>query len=197
MKKENSKEIQKLSDEQLVKKIQFGLDEYFEELTNRYKKRLLQYITKFTNNADFSQDVLQNTFIKTHKYIHKFDINKKFSSWIYKIAYNETMTYLNKEKKNKNILSLDNNGKIEHNSFNQKDLEALSVNFWLENEMTNDIQASIKKLPIKYQKIIQMKFTQGLSYQEMSEILKLPINTIGTQLRRAKKQLIDIISKQI
>ena len=196
MKNINSKENQKLSDEELVKKIQSGFDDCFGELTNRYKKRLLKYITKFTNNTDFSQDVLQNTFIKIHKYIHKFDTNKKFSSWIYTIAHNETMTYLNKENKNKNTLSLDNDGKVACNSFNQADLEALSVNFWFKNEVNNDIQASIKKLPTKYQKIIQMKFIQDLSYREMSEILKLPINTIGTQLRRAKKQLIDIISKQ-
>ncbi len=193
MKKKNSIVKQDLSDEQLVKKIQSGNHENFNILSKRYEVKLLRYIFKYTKNLQLAEDILQNTLIKTHKNIEKFNLNKKFTSWIYKIAYNETMTYLNKEKKNKKVLSLDNNGQIEDELFTPHDIESLSVNAWLKQELQNEMQSSIKKLPKKYRKIIYMRFIEDLSYQEISQSLNLPVSTIGTQIRRAKKQLLDII----
>ncbi len=198
MKKTYSKATRKISDEILVEKIQLGNDKDFNILSQRYKTKLIRYIFNFTKNIESAEDILQNTLIKTHKNINRFDLSKKFSPWIYRIAHNETMTYLNKETKNRKVLSLDNDGQIEDDIFSQKDIESLSMNSWFKKELQDEIQVFIKKLPEKYSSIIYMKFIEDLSYQEISESLNIPINTVRTQVSRAKKQLLKIIlSEQI
>lgn len=193
MKKKYSKVLKEISDEILIKKIQLGNDESFSILSKRYKTKLIRYIFNFTKDMELAKDILQNTFIKTHRNISKFDLDKKFSPWIYRIAHNETMTYLNKEKKNKKVLSLNSEGHLEKNIFNYKNIESLSMDYWFKKELQAEIQIYIKKLPKKYGTIIRMKFIEDLSYKEMSILLKLPINTIGTQISRAKKQLLAIV----
>ena len=84
----NDEPLEELSDEQLVTSHLAGRPGAFQELYDRYRDRLIHFITRKTGDADRAQDLVQEAFIRVTRHLHRFDTSKKFSTWIYTIASN-------------------------------------------------------------------------------------------------------------
>lgn len=173
------KNIKKLTDEQLVEKIIKEDKQLFSRLIERYEKKILRYVFYLTGEKEESQDIAQNIFIKAFINLKSFNKSFKFSSWFFRIAHNEAVNFLKKKKYNlsfdEKILKIEDEKKVDEELF-KKDLE-------------KTVKKCLKKLPILYKEVIDLFYFENLSYEEISDILKIPPGTVAIRLSRAKKFL--------
>jgi len=165
--------------------------EYYYCLMKRYEVPLMNYVRKLSGmNQSDVEDVLQEVFILAYQNLNDYDRKFKFSSWIYRIAHNQTVSMLRKKTK-----------KYRDISWDEHDLDQLlQSDFDLEQSLFQKIDhynllQNIDTLPLKYKEVLLLKFIEGKDYQEISDILRKPMGTIGTLINRAKKRLLQEITK--
>lgn len=175
-------DFQKTSDEELVILVQKDNNKAFEELINRYEKPLLRYSLRLIKDYDAVEDIVQDTFISVYKNINSFDPKRKFSSWIYRITHNKTV---NEIRKHSRISNLNEEIKIENENNEHKKTEKKLD----EKNISKTIQKEIDKLSLKYKEVIILRYMQEKSYEEISDILQIPRNTVGTRMKRGLERL--------
>lgn len=176
-------EIQKVTDEELVELVRTKDKEQYRELVARYQARLLRYAGYLLNDAEAAQDVVQQAFIKTFINLHGFHIKKKFSSWIYRIVHNEAINYL-KSKKNEVLTdSLFLGNVVPDTTINN--FEEIII----KKEKRQILLVSLEVLPIVYRAPLTLFYFEEKTYYEISDILRIPIGTVGTRINRGKKYL--------
>lgn len=178
------------SDEQLMERIRGGDKELFGLLIDRYEAKLTRYIRRFLQNDEDITDIVQNVFIKVFVNLQSFDVDRSFNSWIYRIAHNETVTYL-KKRGNEKVSFLDFDTMFPH-PFAKEMADKPTLDKELENLMTT----SLSLIPLKYKEVLVLYYYEELSYQEIADILHIPIATVGVRLRRGREQLERYIKKE-
>jgi len=191
--KRHKSKIEELSDNELAKLVQKGHKECYREIVSRYQKKLFVYVYHLLGNKEETEDILQNVFVKTFNSIKHFDIKRKFSSWIYRIAHNESVNYL-KRKSRKRFVSWEDVSTSKDKLETSSDEESPD-DLWLKKELRKEVQDALDKLPQKYREVLVLRYFLNKTYDEMSDILGKPANTIGTLLNRAKKKLSQVIKK--
>lgn len=169
-----------LSDEALVELVTDKDQELFSELVNRYQAKLLRYAGRLLADEHQAADVVQTAFIKAFVNLRGFDTKKKFSSWLYRIVHNEAINLIKKEK---NKISLDKNQWVNDLSDDEPEIEEKLV----EKELKQQVRTSLKKLPLIYRSVLNLHYLEEKSYEEISDILKIPVGTVGTRVSRGKK----------
>lgn len=172
-----------MSDAELVS-ASLANQEFFRVLVERYQEKIDRYIQRMTQvSREDKEDLLQNIFIKVYVNLNGFNNKLSFNSWIYRIAHNEIIDFSRKEKT-----------KIKYGKYDYED----DIFCWIpgEKDFLMDIYADesrveiakvLQKIDLKYREVLVLKFIEGCSYQEMSDILKKPEGTIATRINRAKK----------
>ncbi len=175
-------------DEQLIKIIREDDRELYSEIIKRYQAKLSHYLRKFICDADELEDILQDVFIKAYRNLYSFDIKKKFSSWIYRIAHNEAVNYLKKNSKIK--ISLD---EVEYKIVDEKiDLNGRVDKVFLKKE----IGKYLESIKLKYREPIILFYFEQKSYEEISDILRIPTSSVGTLISRGKKMIKEKLEKE-
>jgi RNA polymerase sigma-70 factor (ECF subfamily) len=170
-------DLSKLSDEELASYMQRGNGKEIEHIIDRYDEPLLRYVRYLTKDIDTSQDIVQETFLSVYQNINSFDTKKKFSSWIYRIAHNKAINSIKKKSK---IISLG-----EREIVDEKD-DASRIDKKLDMVKTRRIVGdAVEKLPIKYREVIVLRYYEEKSYEEISDICRCPVSTVGVRIRRA------------
>ncbi len=173
--------LSNMTDEQLVETIRENDSETYSQIIKRYEIKISHYLRKFINDADELEDVLQDVFIKAYRNLFAFDTSKKFSSWIYRIAHNEAVNHLKKNTKIK--VSLD---EVEYKIVDEKiDLNGHVDKMFLKNKIS-EIMGNIE---LKYREPLILFYFEQKTYEEISDILRMPISTVGTLISRGKKML--------
>jgi len=186
--------LKNLEDSELIIIIHTQNREAYKELFARYQKKLFVYIYHLVGNRDETEDILQNVFSKTYKSIDNFDTTRKFSSWIYRIAHNESVNFL-KRKSKRYTVSWDDistsKDKLDTATNEERPEEKME-----HQEIVKEIDYALKKIPARYQKVLQMRYFNEYSYEEIGKILKKPVNTVGTLINRAKKKLLEVVQEE-
>ncbi len=180
-----------ITDAQLVQKTLINPDEYA-LIIDRFEGPLERYIMRITH-ADHEdvEELLQTIFIKAYRSLNGFDTRLKLSSWLYRIAHNVCVDYLRKNSK-KTHMSLD-----AEDEYSQALIESIAsednVSLYLATEeQKRSVRNIIQRLPDKYRTVIILFFAEGKSYDEISDILQIPVNSVGTLLNRAKKHFLAL-----
>ena len=183
-----------LTDEQLIKKFQKGDIGAFNQIVYRYKDRLLNFIYRFVNDIDKSEDLVQDTFLKLYTHKDSYKEIAKFSTWLYTIAANLAKTELRKIKRRKtfSISDLSNNDRefvISSEAIGPDDMDIKST-------FEKNIQIALERLSIDFKTIIILRDIQELSYDEISKIMKLPIGTVKSRINRGRLKLQELLIKK-
>ncbi len=184
----------KQTDEQIATHVQQGDEQFFEVLIDRYQSKLIHYVGRYASGPDEANDIVQESFIKAHSNIESFDTKRKFSPWIYRIAHNTAVDYIAKRANKKNV-SLDETLALSDEASLAK-IELSSLEVWFQKELKEQMRSAISTLPDNYAEVIHLRYIEEFSYKEISDILGKPISTVGTLVRRAKKQLLEVVSQQ-
>lgn len=182
-----TKEIcNQLSDAEIVKKALADID-YFSCLYDRYELKLMRYVKRIAMvSHEEAEDILQESFIKIWRNLNDFDQELKLTSWIYRIVHNETISVWRKKK---------SYGKDQIVTWADTLIETMPDDIDPDSESEQqDIltQEVLQLLPIKYKTVLVLKFLEGMSYEEISDVLKIPEGTVATRINRAKKAFAKI-----
>jgi RNA polymerase sigma-70 factor (ECF subfamily) len=177
-------ELRTLTDEQLVEHVRTKDQEAFLEIVLRYQDKLARYANRLTRDEAKTADIVQETFMKTFINLNSFNTDQKFSSWIYRITHNETINAVLKYKKEV-PLPEDVDFKSEENIEDEI----------FKKEIKEQAEGCLAQIPIKYSEPLSLFFLEEKSYEEISDILRLPIGTVGTRINRAKILIKKICQK--
>ena len=175
------------SDEQLMSLFQGGDENAYIELVNRYKDKLINFIFNYLGDLESSEDVVQETMIKLYQKKHYYKEIAKFSTWLYTIAKNLANTELRKRKQRKTTL-------LSQFSKDDKTYDLPSNDPEPGQEIQTDIvnkiiRDAVDQLSEKFKIVIVLRDIQGLSYEDISEIINVPIGTVKSRINRARLQL--------
>ena len=174
------------TDEELISRFQNGDERAYVELVNRYKDRLLNFVFQFLGDIEQAEDVVQDTMLRLYEKKHYYKEIAKFSTWLYTIARNLANTELRKKKRMKTTYL------SQLSKERQFEIPAIQddVDQSIQNEFINDrIQSAISNLPEHFKVVIILRDIQELSYEEISNIVEVPLGTIKSRINRARIQL--------
>lgn len=169
--------IHERADEELVLAVQIGDITAFETLVRRYQARLHYYVWRFVGNPESTDEVIQDVFFKLYQTIERVDVSKKVQSYIYAIARNTAISYVRQNRPQARI----------DESISDDDVSLIDV--LLNKEREKIVQNAVCTLSMMQQKAIKLYYFEELSYNDISKVLHVPINTVRTHLSRAKKVL--------
>ena len=156
----------------------------FELLVSRYKNLVYSIILRMTNDAEEANDLAQEVFIKVYRNLDKYQPDYKFSTWIMRITTN---------------LVIDSRRKNKHTTVSVDEMITEPSTDWgpeqgyLEQEKINEVMTALNSLPDMYKVPIILFHQQGLSYQEISEIINEPLSKVKNRIFRARKMLKEIL----
>jgi RNA polymerase sigma-70 factor (ECF subfamily) len=174
------------TDEQLVALVQQGQKEWYGTLIERYEAKMFRYGKRFLSDAEDLNDIVQTVFVKAYINIKSFNLEMRFSPWLYRIAHNELVNAL-KKKKREPFFSFDVDTFLPHPvASEESDKESL------DEDTKQMMDQFLEKLESKYREPLILFYYEELSYKEISEILHIPVSTVGVRISRGKKVLRDM-----
>jgi RNA polymerase sigma-70 factor (ECF subfamily) len=180
----------KISDLELINKFVNEKDESsFSEIITRYSEKVHNLAMRITRNAEDTEEIMQDVFIIVYTKVHKFEGKSAFSSWLYRVTTNTAFMKLRKRRM-QNTVSLDDSNLIDRNNWVGSRSENVDVNYISsQHEMRALIEAALAKLPDEYRTIFLLRDVDGLSNQEVGEILKITVPAVKSRLHRSRIML--------
>ena len=174
---------------QIVQLVLQGDVNAFEKLVLEYEKSVYALTQRMTGNAEDAADMTQETFIKAYNSLSSFRGDSKFSVWLYRIATNVCLDFL-RSKSRKPTVSLS----MEDDDGEEVELdiadESQSPERLLERGLTRDaVRRGLNALSSEYRQILLLREIQGLSYEEIADVLTLEVGTVKSRIFRARKRL--------
>jgi RNA polymerase sigma-70 factor, ECF subfamily len=164
-----------VSDEELVLEVRTNNKERYSDLVKRYQDKLMRYATYLLRDEQKALDVVQDSFIKAYVNLNGFDVKKKFGSWIYRIVHNEAMNRAKKYHKETPLLR----------DFDIRSDEDVELNF-SKKEVVEKARSCLDQMPVLYSEPLALFYLEDKSYEEISDILRIPMGTVATRINRAK-----------
>ncbi|NLE07088.1 MAG: RNA polymerase sigma factor [Parcubacteria group bacterium] len=174
----------KLTDEEIIEKVRSENPNIYAIVIDRYKDKLLRYATNLVRDKDKASHVVQDAFIKGYVNLNGFDTKKKFSSWIYRIVHNEAMNVVKKHQQEVPILD----------DFDFESEEDVLKDFE-QKEITARVEKCLNSIPLIYSEPLSLYYLDNKSYEEISDILRIPMGTVAVRINRAKKLMKNICQK--
>ena len=174
---------------QIVQRVLQGDVNAFEKLVLEYEKAVYGITQRMTGNAEDAADMTQETFIKAYNSLSSFRGDSKFSVWLYRIATNVCLDFL-RSRSRKPTVSLS----VEDDDGEEVELdiadESQSPERLLERGLTRDaVRRGLDALSPEYRQILLLREIQGLSYEEIADVLTLEVGTVKSRIFRARKRL--------
>ncbi len=182
-----------LTDNEIVEIVREKDPERYAELIERYQGKLFAYLYRLTGAREETEDLLQDVFIKAFRNLRSYDTGRKFSSWIYRIAHNEAVNHI-KRRSLKRFIPWEDITATKDMLEMSSSAEGADVT-QIREETRTEVDEAINRLPFKYKQVLVLRYYSDKSYEDISEILGKPINTVGTLINRAKKKMAVEIEK--
>jgi len=178
-------ETLKLTDEEIVEKVRSNDRDFYAVIIDRYKNKLLRYATSLVHDEDKASHIIQDSFIKAYINLNGFNVKKKFSSWIYRIVHNEAMNVIKKYRKE--VLMPDD--------FDFESGEDITRDFE-KKETVIYVEKCLNSIPLIYSEPLSLYYLDEKSYEEISDILRIPMGTVAIRMSRAKKLMKHICQQK-
>lgn len=177
-------------DRDLVAAAKRGEPNAFETLLKKYRKSVYYMLLKMVKNPDDAEDLTQEAFAKAFNSIEKFDSKFAFSTWLFRIATNNCIDYI--RKKRVQTVSFDSPVEGDDGSAMRFDVKTDDLDpneSMLKDQRRRYLKMAIERLPEKYRVLVELRYFQELSYEEVAEELQIPLGTVKAQLFRARELL--------
>lgn len=196
-KSSSDKGISRAEEQALLQRCKDGEIGAFDELVQRYQKRVFNFAYGIAGNQDDANDVAQEAFVRVFNSIQTFRGDANFTTWIYRIVTN---VYLDERKKSKShrLTSLDDYIDLEENSVSRQieDEGPLPDEVAQSKERNQAVRNAVNSLPDYQRIIVTLYHLHDMSYDEIAEILHLPIGTVKSRLNRARLALAEKLKSE-
>jgi RNA polymerase sigma-70 factor (ECF subfamily) len=178
-----------ITDESIAARVQAGENEAFGVLVERYEAKLSRYGRKFLSRPEDIQDIVQDVFENAFRHLKSFDTSRRFSPWIFRIAHNAFVNGLRGNSRNP-LTMIDFDTLLSHT------IEEAPKDFEREqHDMREMIEKGLDELAPKAREILVLFYLEEFSYQEIADILQVPLGTVGVRLKRARETLKDVYKR--
>lgn len=181
------------SDQDVVLEARAGRQAAYRELVRRYERPIFSLIYRMVRNREQAEDLSQETFVKALNAIESYRPEYKFSSWIFKIANNVSIDHL--RRRELDTLSLDGSPHaltpeaIQASALQLGDRQETALEELEAKELGGEIEQAIATLRPEYRACILLRHVEGRPYEEIAEMLDLPLGTVKTYIHRARGEL--------
>lgn len=186
-----------VTDQAVVDRVVKGDIDAFSVLVGKYQDRIYSAVYNYVSNSEDAVDITQDAFVKAYSKLRSFDSGSTFYTWLYRIAVNTAIDFLRK-RKSRPVDSLDDE------KFNEMGFEPVShdagadpVKVFSTNEQQRMLKQAISSLSEKLRSVIVLHDVEGLSQEEVADILKVPIGTVKSRVSRGRAELRNILRRQI
>jgi RNA polymerase sigma-70 factor (ECF subfamily) len=174
--------------------VQHGDQSAYAELMERYKDSIYYMLLKMVNNKDDAEDLTIEAFGKAFNRLDQYTPNYAFSTWLFKIASNNCIDFIRRRKKG--TLSLDNpiyGNDGDEMTIDVKDHERNPEETAIHEQKVKLMREVVQKLKPRYRRLVELRYFEEFSYEEIAEELNLPLGTVKAQLFRAREFLYNIM----
>jgi RNA polymerase sigma-70 factor (ECF subfamily) len=185
------------TDQQLVVKVQEGDKRAFDLLVLKYQHKVHAIVGRFVRDTDEVADVVQEAFIKAYRALPKFRGESQFYTWLYRITVNTAKNYLVSRSRRPPGSDVDiDDAEYYSGSEYLKDL-GTPENQLFRDELESVIVKSIAELPEDLRTAVTLREYEGLSYEEIAEIMECPVGTVRSRIFRARESIDAVVGKLI
>jgi RNA polymerase sigma-70 factor, ECF subfamily len=190
---EQPRDLKAATDQEVVAAATAGEEAAYRELVRRYERPVFSLIYRMVRNRELAEDLSQETFIKVLNALASYRPEYKFSSWVFKIANNAAIDHL--RRRELDTLSLegsphaDTAEKIEATALQIGEKAESALDAVANKELGTEIEQAIARLRPEYRTCILLRHVDGRPYEEIAEILNLPLGTVKTYIHRARNEL--------
>lgn len=192
--------VGKMDDHQLLAATLTGDEAAFKELVRRYQNQITNYVYRMLNDYDRAVDLAQETFVRVYTSAERYQATYSFSTYIYRIAHNLAISEL-RQRKRRRLIPFPT-------FFSDKDSEEIEVEIEDKRQVLADdsmiaderrlaVQKAIASLPEKYRAALVLCDIEEKSYEEISEVLGLPVGTVKSRINRARNLLKDKLKEYL
>lgn len=184
-------------DDELVRRVQAGNTEAFEELVRRYERKVYSVVYRLLGNDQDAAEALQDTFLRAYRFIGKFKFKSSFFTWLYRIATNTSLTKL-RQRKSPVVMSLDERlGDDNDLPLEIPDYKYSPEKMMRQRELRQALKEAVDSLPPDYRSVVVLRDLEGLSNEEVSKILKLSVPAVKSRLHRGRLVLRGMLAEYL
>jgi RNA polymerase sigma-70 factor (ECF subfamily) len=176
-----------IPDKDLLLDLVNGDMEAFNVIVDRYKNRLLNFVYRFVKDYDVAEDIVQETFLRVFRKRRDYKAIANFSTWIFTIAGNLAKSELRRRKRWR-FLSIDATDE-EEKTFDIQDPGMRPDRITAVRMLNENVQSSIDMLQSKYKEALILRDIEGMSYQQIAEVIGVPVGTVKSRVNRARLKL--------
>ena len=180
---------QEVTDQQLVERVQRGDKHAFDLLVLKYQHKIVGLVGRYLRDHSEVQDVTQEAFIKAYRALPRFRGDSQFYTWLYRIAINTAKNYLVSRSRRPPATDIDvAEGEFQDNSAVLRDIEN-PENVLASEELESVIYKAIDELPEELKVAVTLREFEGLSYEEIAEVMECPVGTVRSRIFRARESI--------
>jgi len=182
-----------LTDQEIVLLARGGQERAYRELVRRYERPIFSLLYRMVRDRELAEDLSQDTFVKALNAIESYKPEYKFSSWLFKIANNAAIDHL--RRRELDTLSLEGSphavtpDAMEATALQIGDRSENALDIVQAKELGGEIERAIAQLRPEYRACILLRHVDGRAYEEIAEMLDLPLGTVKTYIHRARNEL--------
>jgi RNA polymerase sigma-70 factor (ECF subfamily) len=176
-------------DQKLVRRAQQGDQTAFELLVRKYQHKVAKLVTRFVRDRGEAEDVTQEAFIKAYRALPGFRGESAFYTWLYRIAVNTAKNYLESRGRRPPGSDLEIEGAELMDAGSLLRDEASPERLALTEEIGATVSRVINQLPVDLRTAIKLREIEGLSYEEIAEVMDCPIGTVRSRIFRAREAI--------
>ncbi|MFQ5745890.1 MAG: sigma-70 family RNA polymerase sigma factor [Gemmatimonadota bacterium] len=181
------------TDQDLVRLCLRGDERAARELVSRFERPVFSIIFRIVRDRELAEDLSQETFVRTFNHLHRYDDSYRFSSWLFKIAYNLTVDHLRRKR----LDTVSMHGAPDAVSAESREATSFEVPATTERpdarvesvELAGEMEAAIARLRPEYRTAVLLRHVEGRAYEEIAEIMDIPLGTVKTYIFRARREL--------
>jgi RNA polymerase sigma-70 factor (ECF subfamily) len=177
-------------DQQLVERAQRGDKHAFELLVAKYQRRLGRLISRFVRNASEAEDVTQDAFIKAYRALPAFRGDSAFYTWLYRIGINTAKNHLVAQgRRAPTSTPFDTDEAEDFEDASLLHEVATPENELMSKQVVDVVNSSLQELPDDLRTALTLREIEGLSYEEIAEVMNCPIGTVRSRIFRAREAI--------
>ncbi len=179
------------TDERLIEQCRAGCRDAFEALIRRYEKPLYNYIRRMVSNVPDAEDLFQETFLRVYKHLDRFRTDAVFRPWLYRIATNACRDHLRRRRRRPTV-SLDAPGRADGIPLVDRTASPKAGPSQLagESELAERLGAAVDALSVKHRAVFLMARYDGMPYDEIARVLRIPVGTVKSRMNKAVRVLL-------
>ncbi len=177
------------TDRELVKRVQNGDKKAFDLLVLKYQHKIIKLVTRFVREPSDALDVTQDAFIKAYRALPNFRGDSAFYTWLYRIATNTAKNFLSSQQRRRNDIGIDSDELYSREQALGLDDIATPDNILARDEVERTVFETIELLPDELRTALTLREFDGLSYEEIADVMECPVGTVRSRIFRARETI--------